>query len=80
VSAATAKHYGDLTTHAVAAFLIAGTLIAQDAKVVPIMSEDLAVSPGEEGLTITVVYSPGFGSLFIGTKQLTSLNSSAQNN
>jgi hypothetical protein len=27
-----------------------------------IMWEDLAVCPVKEGLTITVVYSPGFGS------------------
>ena len=40
-------------------FLIAGTLIAQDAKVTPIMSKDLAECPGKEGLMITVVYPPG---------------------
>jgi quercetin dioxygenase-like cupin family protein len=43
----------------VLAFLIAGTLIAQDAKVTPIMSKDLAECPGKEGLMITVVYPPG---------------------
>src|SRR5215472_5660212 len=43
----------------VLAFLIAGTLIAQDAKVTPIMSKDLAKCPGKEGLMITVVYPPG---------------------
>jgi len=32
-----ANHYEDLRTHAVPAFLIAGTLVAQDAKVTPIM-------------------------------------------
>jgi quercetin dioxygenase-like cupin family protein len=42
-----------------AAFLIAGTLIAQDAKVTTLMSKDLAECPGKEGLTITVVYPPG---------------------
>jgi len=41
------------------AFLIAGTLIAQDAQVTPIMSKDLAESPGKEGVMITVAYPPG---------------------
>jgi quercetin dioxygenase-like cupin family protein len=44
---------------AVPAFLIASTLIAQDAKVTPLMSKDLAECPGKEGLMITVVYPPG---------------------
>jgi quercetin dioxygenase-like cupin family protein len=43
----------------VLAFLMAGTLIAQDAKVTPLMSKDLADFPGKEGLMITVVYPPG---------------------
>jgi quercetin dioxygenase-like cupin family protein len=43
----------------VLAFLMAGTLIAQDAKVTPLMSKDLAEFPGKEGLMITVVYPPG---------------------
>src|SRR6266705_1750019 len=43
----------------VLAFLIAGTLIAQEAKVTPLMSKDLADFPGKEGLMITVVYPPG---------------------
>jgi quercetin dioxygenase-like cupin family protein len=43
----------------VLAFLIAGTLIAQDAKVTPLMSKDLTECPGKEGLMITVVYPPG---------------------
>src|SRR5712671_7371575 len=43
----------------VLAFLIASILIAQDAKVTPLMSKDLAESPGKEGLMITVVYPPG---------------------
>ena len=43
----------------VLAFLIASTLIAQDAKVTPLMSKDLAECPGKEGLMITVVYPPG---------------------
>src|SRR6266700_4737105 len=41
------------------ASLIAGTLIAQDAQVTPVMSKDLADIPGKEGLMITVVYPPG---------------------
>ena len=43
----------------VLAFLIAGTLVAQDAQVTPLMSKDLAECPGKEGLMITVVYPPG---------------------
>jgi len=43
----------------VLAFLIASTLIAQDAQVTPLMSKDLAEFPGKEGLMITVVYPPG---------------------
>ena len=43
----------------VLAFLLAGTLIGQDAKVTPLISEDLAKYPGKEGLMITVVYPPG---------------------
>lgn len=41
------------------AFLIAWTLIAQEAQVTPLMSKDLADFPGKEGLMITVVYPPG---------------------
>lgn len=40
-------------------FLIAGALIAQDAKVTPLMSKDITEFPGKEGLMITVVYPPG---------------------
>jgi quercetin dioxygenase-like cupin family protein len=40
-------------------FLIAGTLIAEDAQVTPLMSKDLPEFPGKEGLMITVVYPPG---------------------
>ena len=43
----------------VPAFLFASTLIAQDAKVTPLMSKDLTEFPGKEGLMITVVYPPG---------------------
>ena len=41
------------------AFLIAGALFAQDAKVTSLMSKDLAEFPGKESLMITVVYPPG---------------------
>ena len=43
----------------VLAFLIAATLVAQDAKVSPLLSKDLADFPGKEGTMITVVYLPG---------------------
>jgi quercetin dioxygenase-like cupin family protein len=43
----------------VLAFLIASTLIAQDAQVTPLMSKDLAECPGKEGMMMTVVYPPG---------------------
>jgi quercetin dioxygenase-like cupin family protein len=43
----------------VLAVLIASTLIAQEAKVTPLMSKDFAECPGKEGLMITVVYPPG---------------------
>jgi hypothetical protein len=39
----------------VLAFLVASTLIAQDAKVTPLLSKDLVECPGKEGLMITVV-------------------------
>ena len=41
------------------ASLFAGTLIAQDAQVTPLMSKNLADFPGKEGVMITVVYPPG---------------------
>ena len=40
-------------------FFVASPLMAQDAKVTPLMSEDLAEFPGKEGVMITVVYPPG---------------------
>ena len=43
----------------VLASFIASTLIAQEAKVTPLMSKDLPEFPGKEGLMITVVYPPG---------------------
>ena len=39
--------------------LIAGTLMAQEAKVTELFSKDLADFPGKEGLMITVEYPPG---------------------
>jgi quercetin dioxygenase-like cupin family protein len=41
------------------AFLIAGTLFAQEAEVTPLISKDLANFPGKEGVMINVVYPPG---------------------
>ncbi len=38
---------------------MSGTLVAQEARVTPLMSQDLADFPGKEGLMITVVYPPG---------------------
>jgi len=40
-------------------FVMSGTLLAQEAKVTPLMSKDLPDFPGKEGLMITVVYPPG---------------------
>lgn len=39
--------------------LVCSPLIAQDAKVTPLMSKDLADYPGKEGLMIAVEYPPG---------------------
>ena len=39
--------------------LIAGTLMAQEAKVTPLMSKDLKEFPGKEGVMIAVEYPPG---------------------
>src|SRR5215467_805925 len=41
------------------ACLMSGTLVAQEAKVTPLLSKDLTNLPGKEGLMITVVYPPG---------------------
>ena len=38
---------------------ISGTLMAQEAKVTPLMSKDLTEFPGKEGLMIAVEYPPG---------------------
>jgi len=40
-------------------FLVCSPLIAQEAKVTPLMSKDLQDLPGKEGLMITVDYPPG---------------------
>lgn len=40
-------------------WLTSGALMAQQAKVTPLMSKDLAEFPGKEGLMITVEYPPG---------------------
>jgi quercetin dioxygenase-like cupin family protein len=39
--------------------LLTGTLVAQEAKVTPLLSKDLTGIPGKEGLMITVDYAPG---------------------
>src|SRR5437899_2541437 len=39
--------------------LITGTLMAQEAKVTPLMSKDLTEFPNKEGLMIAVEYPPG---------------------
>ena len=41
------------------AFLMSGTLIAQEAKVTDLLSKDLTNFPGKEGLMIAVEYPPG---------------------
>ena len=41
------------------AFLMSGTLLAQEAKVTELLSKDLTNLPGKEGLMITVEYPPG---------------------
>ena len=41
------------------AILLTGTLVAQEAKVTPLLSKDLTGIPGKEGLMITVDYAAG---------------------
>ena len=43
----------------VLACLMSNTLLAQEAKVTPLLSKDLTSCPGKEGLMITVEYPPG---------------------
>ena len=50
---------GKKTIMAVLLSLIAGPLMAQEAKVTPLMSKDLKDFPGKEGVMITVEYPPG---------------------
>jgi len=38
---------------------MSGTLVAQEAKVTELLSNDLTNLPGKEGLMITVEYPPG---------------------
>lgn len=39
--------------------LLTGTLVAQEARLTPLLSKDLTGIPGKEGLMITVDYAPG---------------------
>jgi quercetin dioxygenase-like cupin family protein len=39
--------------------LVAGTALAEQAKVMPLMSKELKESPGREGLMLVVEYPPG---------------------
>ena len=39
--------------------LMSATLVAQEAKVAPLMSKDLTACPGKEAVMITVEYPPG---------------------
>jgi len=41
------------------AYLMSCALVAQEAKVTPLLSKDLTNLPGKEGLMITVEYPPG---------------------
>jgi quercetin dioxygenase-like cupin family protein len=41
------------------ACLMSSTLLAQEAKVTPLLSKDLTNLPGKEGLMVTVEYPPG---------------------
>jgi len=50
--------------------LIAGTLMAQEPEVTPLMSKDLKDFPGKEGLMITVEYPPGGRTLSICTMRM----------
>ena len=50
---------GSLKPLFVLAFFLTSALMAQEAKVTPLMSKDLPEFPGKEGLMISVVYPPG---------------------
>jgi quercetin dioxygenase-like cupin family protein len=43
----------------VISILLTGTLVAQNAKVTPLLSKDLTGLPGKDALMITVEYAPG---------------------
>ena len=43
----------------VLACLLSGTVVAQEAKVTPLLSKDLPNLPGKKGVMITVEYPPG---------------------
>ena len=49
---------------------MSGTLIAQEAKVTPLLSKDLTNLPGKEGLMITVEYPPGSSDPYIATMHM----------
>ncbi len=49
----------------VLAFLMSGTLMAQQAKVTELLSKDLTNIPGKEGLMIVVEYPPGSSDLHL---------------
>ena len=46
-------------TKALIAICLAGAAAAQDAKVTPLMTQELAGIPGKEGRMVTVEYAPG---------------------
>ena len=48
-----------ITRILILAILLTGTLVAQEAKVTPLLSKNLTEIPGKEGLMITVDYAPG---------------------
>jgi quercetin dioxygenase-like cupin family protein len=48
-----------ITRRLILAILLTGTLVAQEAKVTPLLSKNLTEIPGKEGLMITVDYAPG---------------------
>ena len=43
----------------ISSILLTGTLVAQEARVTPLLSKDLTEIPGKEALIITVDYAPG---------------------
>ena len=51
----------------VLACLMSTTLVAQEAKVAPLMSKDLAECPGKEGVMITVEYPRAIRTKYIAT-------------